>query len=66
MKSRIKDFIAKLFGRKSVAFIIATIALFTGKIDGWMWISGAIMFMGSISFEKASEKIQEKIINRAG
>jgi hypothetical protein len=49
---RIQQFILKLIAVKVIPFAIATIALFYGKIDGWLWFACALMFVSFRTFEK--------------
>lgn len=56
-----KKKISKFFSRRWLAFIVASAALFAGKLDGWSWVVFALAFVGLLTFEKANLSSLSKI-----
>jgi hypothetical protein len=50
--NRIKELAAKLCSVKGVVFFTATGLLFAEKIDSWVWLGAAALFVGGRAYEK--------------
>lgn len=53
MKNRIKQFIFKMLGVKGLFAVIATVALFLGKVPDWMFLTAWGMVIGSRELQKS-------------
>lgn len=52
MKKRMRDLFIKLFSIKGLVLLLATIALYLNKIDGWIWLLTASIVIGGRTLEK--------------
>jgi hypothetical protein len=58
---RCQQFALKCIAVKIIPFLVASIALFCGKIDSWIWLGTGLLFVAARLFEKIFVKDQPTI-----
>lgn len=59
MKAKLDTILNKLISRKLVAFIIASVALFIGKLDGSDWVIISAVYIGAEAATTIIEKLMK-------
>lgn len=57
----IDKYLGKAISKKLIVFIIATIALFTGKITGSEWIIISTAYISIVAYTETVLKLKDKI-----
>ncbi len=59
MKAKLDVIVNKLISRKLVAFIIASVALFIGKLDGSDWVIISAVYIGAEAATSIIERLMK-------
>jgi hypothetical protein len=63
---RFQQFVGKCIAVKMIPFTVATVALFFGKIDSWIWLLTGVLFVAFRTFEKFFLKETPSTIQAGG